>query len=174
MRMPRVRFTVRRMMVGVVIVAIPLASAAWMQRLSGQYRRLVSRYRTEQFNALRAEITLVERFGAEQQSSGEDLSSEEPATRNLLADLVRRGLKPGDTAYQAVEQVLKEEAASVDPDREAARRARVRAWAARRADAKDRTKHFANLVTKYQHAARYPWLPVAPDPPRPISASGGL
>ena len=31
----------------------------------------------------------------------------------------------------------------------------------------DRADHHASLVRKYEHAARYPWLPVEPDPPEP-------
>jgi hypothetical protein len=31
----------------------------------------------------------------------------------------------------------------------------------------DRADHHASLVRKYEHAARYPWLPVEPDPPPP-------
>jgi hypothetical protein len=27
--------------------------------------------------------------------------------------------------------------------------------------------HFADLRRKYEHAARYPWLPVEADPPEP-------
>src|SRR5262245_54148372 len=27
--------------------------------------------------------------------------------------------------------------------------------------------HYSALVSKYRHAARYPWLPVEPDPPDP-------
>lgn len=30
-----------------------------------------------------------------------------------------------------------------------------------------KAEHFANLKQKYERAARYPWLPVAPDPPEP-------
>jgi hypothetical protein len=29
------------------------------------------------------------------------------------------------------------------------------------------SEYLSRLVIKYQHAARYPWLPVEPDPPRP-------
>jgi hypothetical protein len=32
---------------------------------------------------------------------------------------------------------------------------------------RDRTAWHAAMRTKYEHAARYPWLPVAPDPPEP-------
>jgi hypothetical protein len=31
----------------------------------------------------------------------------------------------------------------------------------------DRADHHAGLVQKYHRAARYPWLPVEPDPPEP-------
>jgi hypothetical protein len=27
--------------------------------------------------------------------------------------------------------------------------------------------YYQSLASKYQHAARYPWLPVEPDPPEP-------
>ncbi len=32
---------------------------------------------------------------------------------------------------------------------------------------RDRTAWHAAMKAKYEHAARYPWLPVAPDPPEP-------
>jgi hypothetical protein len=31
----------------------------------------------------------------------------------------------------------------------------------------DRADHHASLARKYEQAARYPWLPVEPDPPEP-------
>ena len=31
----------------------------------------------------------------------------------------------------------------------------------------DRADHHAAMAHKYEHAARYPWLPVEPDPPEP-------
>jgi hypothetical protein len=31
----------------------------------------------------------------------------------------------------------------------------------------DRAHHHASLARKYERAARYPWLPVEPDPPEP-------
>lgn len=30
-----------------------------------------------------------------------------------------------------------------------------------------RIAHYDSLAFKYRHAARYPWLPIAPDPPEP-------
>jgi hypothetical protein len=33
--------------------------------------------------------------------------------------------------------------------------------------ARQRAEHYQQLEVKYLRAARYPWLPVAPDPPRP-------
>jgi hypothetical protein len=43
------------------------------------------------------------------------------------------------------------------PEPSAERLARMKAEAA----------YFGRLRAKYEHAARFPWLPVAPDPPRP-------
>jgi hypothetical protein len=31
----------------------------------------------------------------------------------------------------------------------------------------DRANHHTAMAHKYEHAARYPWLPVEPDPPEP-------
>jgi hypothetical protein len=32
---------------------------------------------------------------------------------------------------------------------------------------RDEMRHLKRLAAKYKHAARYPWLPVEPDPPEP-------
>jgi hypothetical protein len=31
----------------------------------------------------------------------------------------------------------------------------------------EKMHYHVGMLAKYQHAARYPWLPVAPDPPEP-------
>jgi hypothetical protein len=41
---------------------------------------------------------------------------------------------------------------------------RMKADAVRRATA---SAYYSDLIRKYERAARYPWLPVAPDPPKP-------
>jgi hypothetical protein len=41
---------------------------------------------------------------------------------------------------------------------------RLKADEVRRAQA---SAYYIDLIQKYERAARYPWLPVAPDPPEP-------
>jgi hypothetical protein len=46
----------------------------------------------------------------------------------------------------------------------AIREERIKADAVRRAKA---SAYYTALIQKYEHAARYPWLPVTRDPPKP-------
>jgi hypothetical protein len=93
MRLPRVRFTVRRLMASVAIVAFILW-AERLLRLPREYRDRAGYYSQCEFDA-----------------SGR--------------------LAPGNPRDRAV----------VD--------------------------HYHSLHEKYERAARYPWLPIAPDPPEP-------
>ncbi len=105
MRLPRVRFTVRRMMVAVAIVALLLA---WMQ----MQKRMVELRKSYEFqSALHGGEEVVEREGG----------------LFIRFRGGRREVKPN----------------------------------ARRA------AYHAAMRRKYERAARYPWLPVAPDPPMP-------
>ena len=92
MRLPRVRFSVRRLMIMVAVVAL---SSAVLGQLSLRYRQQA-------------------RFYAESE------------------------------AYW--------------------RKAAIGAPISQQARYKDRVNYFARLRQKYEHAARYPWLPVEPDP----------
>ena len=98
---PRVRFTVRRLMVAVAVVAI-LCGASVLVRRSSYFRAKAVRYRV--------------RVGME---------------RSLLSMLMMR--------YD-----------SSEPE-----------WAGPR---RRRISRLQELMRKYDRAARYPWLPVAPDP----------
>jgi hypothetical protein len=40
-------------------------------------------------------------------------------------------------------------------------------WEREQERQRKRVEHFGQLRLKYERAARYPWLPVAPDPPKP-------
>jgi hypothetical protein len=101
MPLPRVRFTVRRMMVAVAIMALCLTAWSFWAR------------RDERF--LKFAI--------------------EAMTHATLARAYETG-RPFDSRVRA----------PVDPQKAA---------------------YHAALVRKYEYAARYPWLPVLPDPPEP-------
>ncbi len=114
MRFPRVRFTVRRMMVAVAIAAILLGLYGWVVRL----RRMSVEFLAEARRHADMEKMLRTISGV----SGRD-------------SLVEISPGPGVP--------WKRNTAGAEADQEAA------------------------LKLKYEHAARYPWLPVAPDPPEP-------
>jgi hypothetical protein len=112
MRMPRFRFTVRRMMVAVAIVGFLLGAAA-------MWRIAASRGASAAYHAREAEFS-------------------------------RRSLKDYRDGRVTLRGTL--------TDREAARIARRLERIAPYHDV---------LARKYERAARYPWLPVEPDPPEP-------
>ncbi len=102
MRVPRVRFTVRRMMVAVAIVG--LASGLWRRR--------------ESF-------------------------LEESRRYAVAATLHPCSLPPEEGTDE------------------------YRRWQEEEEMIRRRDDHLLRLAAKYERAARYPWLPVAPDPPEP-------
>src|SRR3954453_10603956 len=101
MTLPRVRFTVRRLMVAVGIVAVLFAAEATRRR----WESLASTYRTKA-------------------SRCERLARVSVHTSGLEAD---HGNEPEERKLQRI------------------------------------ADHYVALANKYERAARYPWLPVAPD-----------
>ncbi len=93
MKLPRVRFTVRRMMVAVAVASLALGLSQWMRRRSGRFDEIHRRH-------VRASFEIA-------YSSGP--------------------------------------------------------WS----DKEARMTYHWRMITKYERAARYPFLPVAPDPPEP-------
>ncbi|WP_435016358.1 hypothetical protein TA3x_003923 [Tundrisphaera sp. TA3] len=95
MKLPHVRFTVRRMMVAVAMASVVFALAASLLRRSSEFRR-----------------------------------------RATLHRLAYAKIHPNTGAF---------------PDLYLS----------------DKELHHIDLATKYERAARYPWLPIEPDPPEP-------
>jgi hypothetical protein len=102
MRLPRVRFTIWRMMVAVAVLAVLLASVVWAARMAW----LSKSYRGHAFS-----LGLIEA----------------DTTRSLTLTMGKRG------------------------------KAKLRRY----------QEYFRSLRLKYEHAARYPWLPVEPDRSEP-------
>ena len=108
--MPRVRFTVRGMMVAVAIVGMACGG------------ELIRRRRNYYLNE------------ADTYAYGERIFRES-------ADEPLEGCRAGQVSREAQARFKVETLATAD--------------------------HYAALKRKYARAARYPWLPVAPDPPEP-------
>ena len=103
MRLPRPRFTVRRLMVAVAIVGVLLGASLGLQRRRGWLQGLSERHQ------VRAQLCEVNKF---------------------IGEIDR---KPA-------------------------------AWIAKN---HARFEHHLAMMRKYERAARYPWLPVTPNPPEP-------
>lgn len=107
MKLPRVRFTVRSMMVVVVIVAVSIWAKFRVDSRRTHFIQLVRHYHEKRFAA-------------------------------------------SAFSYSGPGRAIMEERMKADESR------RVNASA-----------YYSDLIRKYERAARYPWLPVASDPPKP-------
>jgi hypothetical protein len=146
MRLPHVRFTVGRMMVAVVIVAVGVWGLVLVRR-SAEYRRRTT-YAEGRERALAALENVIHQTAVALELEAERIDHDRG--RGLISEAGFRSAygKPRD----AVVAEMKEMAAKKAP--EAARYSRVR-------------RHWAYLTEKYRRIARYPFLPAAPDPPEP-------
>jgi hypothetical protein len=142
--MPRPRFTIRRMMVAVagVAVACEVANLAWA---SERYRSLASHY------SRRAGASLV------------------------AAAVFQDAIPQAEDDVRFAEQMIRwsrekhrsEDWIGQQVDERARLQRVVEDYKERVDQGRREAKYDHQLASKYERAARYPWLPVAPDPPEP-------
>ncbi len=140
MPLPRVRFTVRRMMVAVAVVA-GVAWAEGMGRRRAEYLRLTTKWAGEEGHFI---------------SVAEDQE-----------DYAGRDRSQADR-YEAWAKA-ESDPSRLDYDKDMARRHGEHAhdrWSLA-ASMRSRAAHASHLRHKYERAARFPFLPVASDPPEP-------
>jgi type II secretory pathway component PulJ len=128
MPMPRVRFTVRRMMIAVAIVACLIGGGLHAWRI----------YRKFQMFAEKAEFHSFREWQRRRLAAAVEGQAELSRKRALLFPNERQDLLE---SAEISEKVAKHEGTRAD--------------------------YQAALKTKYERAARFPWLPVEPDPPEP-------
>lgn len=143
MRLPRVRFTVRRLMIAVAIAGVIMG----VTRLTANARRL--RARAAGY-AIRAATERETNWG---------MASDEAQ----LARAVDR-VKVHKTRMEAgsLDQDPSDQRAVLELMEESVARRRRRI-----ARHHGRLAYFLAMRAKYERAARYPWLSVEPDPPEP-------
>lgn len=142
----RVRFTVRRMMIAVALVAI----GAWgvvLARRSDEYRGRASSAGYRELAVAELE-KMIRQTAAAAGLEADRIDRDRGRDSVGEADFRRIYGRPRDSVVAD----LKEIAAKKTLERERYKRVR---------------EHCASLKEKYLRAARYPWLPVAPDPPEP-------
>ncbi len=157
--MPRFRFTIRRLMVAVAITGIIIAIGLgdWMERRD----RLASRQnlKVARVHRLHYELAEIDRKTAEDIAETAEQFLKQNET--MLASLER---KPATNQELAVI-----EHRIVDSYRQGIIKCQgdSKAYRARAEKAARLVDYFGKLARKYEHAARYPRLTVAPDPPEP-------
>ena len=142
MPLPRFQFTVRRMMIVVAIAAVALGANDL-------------RWRRDRYDALRSTHEWRARGSS---TSAEGHSSTAAANEREVERLraaIRAGHYPLRPAAEAVAQITSNIEGAASIERAAERQFRARA------------RFHELLRKKYEHAARYPWLAVEPDPPEP-------
>jgi hypothetical protein len=147
--------------VAVVGVVIPIGrEAVRLQRLSRYYRqkatestRLETSFRN--FAARRARSSMKERLHAESLRKGSLPDDYFPGSKDGMPTLD----EPSAFTRKEIMDLYR---GFADVEEQAARReGEAEANHTRRAD------YYARSARKYERAARYPWLPVPPDPPAP-------
>jgi hypothetical protein len=152
MPVPRVRFTVRRMMAAVVVVALllwgGLVEIPRLRRLAGANRARAARHAYH-------ELSFQRRL--RRQEEGVRFWSALAVDRRKRAESSRSPAVP-DGPPDAVETWT--ELATQAKDQAAWHTVRVAEEAAR-------VPYYTRMKRKWERAARYPWLPVEPDPAPP-------
>ena len=152
MPMPRVRFTVRRMMVAVAILALllwgGLVEIPRLRGLARDHRARAARHAATQKRLL-------------------DFFRDQDVCRVYWSALAVDRQEGADAAL--CPDVPDGPADAVETWAELAAQARDQAaWHARSiVQEGPKSEYFARMRWKYERAARYPWLPVVPDPPEP-------
>lgn len=159
------RFRIRTLMVVVAVVALVLFSAVEarrLYRLRKEYQRKVFMHRTLE-EVFRGSASIIRTAAAkaedravrirrgevdEYQKVSDRIRAELKLEREDLSEFVKRNPETANTWAVSFEKFAKEERASADHE-------------GVKAD------YHACLREKYERAARYPWLPVEPDPPEP-------
>jgi hypothetical protein len=139
MRLPRVRFTIRRMMVAVAVLAL-LIGADQLVRRSTRYRKMAGRFGQLE-TASRDRHRAVER------------SSQQHAER-AQSWVAGWGPFNDDRHRASVVAQTKDWIEAGYLSQEAAVYAAEADW-------------YSQLRQQYERGARYPWEPLAPHPPRP-------
>jgi hypothetical protein len=147
MKIPRVRFTVRRMMVAVAIVAVSFGGGLrviHLRRLAFEYAKEARFHFWQEKVMLQGKRSLMAELDIEIEPphAGESLGKETPRLDRNIIDCP-------PNPFEAIRE------------RPAAERRVILDLFSKGAD------YHASLRRKYEHASRHPWLPVEPDPTEP-------
>ncbi|MDR3632993.1 MAG: hypothetical protein P4L84_04100 [Isosphaeraceae bacterium] len=140
--------------VGIAMGAIILYQKSLRcQRLAKQYRSLEAIFNAE---AVAAHAALLQGEAKLRESEAmRDCIAPQPARASKLSALIAASRRADAARKVRAEALVERDRASVEATRQ------------RENTAQQSLTLFSSLSRKYERAARYPWLPVPPDPPPP-------
>ena len=144
MRLPR--FRIRTMMVVVAAIALVAAAGVESRRLYGLSRR---------YRARATEYSRIEKWAREFAKDGAERVVAASGHVHDTEEFLKKGAQRGRRMQELISESLE-----LEKEYERLCRQGLQKWTAR-------GQHAASLKDKYERAARYPWLPVEPDPPEP-------
>ncbi len=147
--MPRVRFTLRAMMIAVAIVAVTL-SGAMMRRRRAAYRERAAFWAKIERGDQEQGVKAFEREAFELDEKADQLRRDAEVYRQ------RASSKQGDAAMAENVQRMKESLATVAKQSANGFRLLAKKYRAQ-------ADRHGDLRQKYQNAARHPWRRVSPD-----------
>lgn len=166
--------------VGVCAVVLAVSAQIWLDARRYRYRQAAHAFaaseqasKQELQSLIQAEqrhLATAKRTALEAMEQMKRVRTMDKVLRNRREYFIRTpGSGPemaDDLALSSLTQGMRQDLSrlvrdALEEDREASQ-ARADAAAAAR-----KSTHFSKLSTKYERASRYPWLPVAPDPPAP-------
>jgi hypothetical protein len=140
MRLSRLQFTVRRLLIMLVVAGLALGGSVWgvrMSRLSGEYAGKAQNYKSLEGYHRQYALYLLEQTKSDEKLMAADSPVEDIGNESLT---------------QASKELEKNFAGQASDDFGRVVRAAAKA------------DYYAALARKYERAARYPWLPVEPEP----------
>jgi hypothetical protein len=159
MKLPRVRFTVRTIMVAIALMALALGGVLWsgrLQRQAAYYAFVAKAYEVEAKNHssmirfYREEAKKLKRPDIRRPGGYEDFTLFSNDWGGRLTTTRQHEWDPHASRPSDPDPAREEVKLLAQAERERARAA-----------------YFAALGTKYRRAASHPWLPAEPDPPPP-------
>lgn len=154
MRIPRFRFTIRRMMIAVAVVGI----VTWCIRYDRASRRWAVNYSKRVKDLTRLEAWARKSGRKLRENLNAEIAAAEDARDRaefLKEDAVAYPRHDSTATIQGADSLIR-----MTPQL-------IRHLHDRVTLADRRVDYYAAMKAKYERAARYPWFTVAPDPPEP-------
>lgn len=180
MRFPRLRFTVRRLMFAVAVVAVLLTGGIWLHRAL-DYRKRAEDHASQEWscqNTAEYDLASIDGHRKIHEEYARSLRSNHEKGRKVLLNRLEKNKKGKGLEFVQERRDIERQLTSLDTlDKRMEALISMDRYVTEKIAAKERKagEHFrllaewhARLKRKYRRAMWHPWAPVAPDSPPPV------